>query len=55
MSPADPAAAPGPVTDAHLHLWDLAASPYSWLAGAPAPLRRTVTIDDVRGTCSPSG
>ena len=48
MPPADPAAAPGPVTDAHLHLWDLAASPYSWLAGAPAPLRRTVTIDDVR-------
>lgn len=48
MSPVDPAAAPGPVTDAHLHLWDLAASSYSWLAGAPAPLRRTVTIDDVR-------
>ncbi|MDN5820914.1 MAG: amidohydrolase family protein, partial [Brachybacterium sp.] len=38
-----------PVTDAHLHLWDLAESPYAWLAGAPAPLRRTVGIDDVRG------
>ncbi|ASK65873.1 metal-dependent hydrolase [Brachybacterium avium] len=38
-----------PVTDAHLHLWDLAESPYAWLAGAPAPLRRTVGIEDVRG------
>ena len=37
-----------PVTDAHLHLWDLGASPYAWLAGAPAPLRRTVSIEDVR-------
>lgn len=37
-----------PVTDAHLHLWDLEASPYAWLAGAPAPLRRTVGIEDVR-------
>src|SRR5690606_4154051 len=36
------------VTDAHLHLWDLGASPYAWLAGAPAPLRRTVSIEDVR-------
>jgi L-fuconolactonase len=44
--PADPAA-PAPVTDAHLHLWDLAESPYAWLAGAPEPLRRTVTFDDV--------
>ena len=42
MTPADP------VTDAHLHLWDLAASPYAWLAGAPEALRRTVDIDDVR-------
>ncbi|WP_245851195.1 amidohydrolase family protein [Brachybacterium vulturis] len=38
-----------PVTDAHLHLWDLAESPYAWLAGAPTPLRRTVGIDEVRG------
>lgn len=30
------------ITDAHLHVWDLAESPYAWLAGAPAPLRRTV-------------
>lgn len=43
---ADPA--PGPVTDTHLHLWDLEQSPYAWLAGAPAPLRRTVGIEDVR-------
>lgn len=44
----DPAPTPGPVTDAHLHLWDLERSPYAWLADAPAPLRRTVTIEDVR-------
>ena len=36
------------VTDAHLHLWDLAESDYAWLAGAPEPLRRTVSVDDVR-------
>lgn len=42
MTPAEP------VTDAHLHLWDLAASRYAWLAGAPEALRRTVDIDDVR-------
>ena len=55
MSPADPApgpvplspGTPDPVTDAHLHLWDLSESPYAWLAGAPEPLRRTVTFDDV--------
>lgn len=42
MTPAEP------VTDAHLHLWDLATSSYAWLAGAPEALRRTVDIDDVR-------
>src|SRR5690606_24760470 len=43
----DPAPQPaGPVTDTHLHLWDLAASPYAWLAGAPAALRRTVRFDE---------
>ena len=55
MPPADPAPGPvplstgsaDPVTDAHLHLWDLDRSPYAWLAGAPEPLRRTVTFDDV--------
>ncbi|HEX7351411.1 amidohydrolase family protein [Brachybacterium sp.] len=36
------------VTDTHLHLWDLAESPYAWLAGADAELRRTVAIEDVR-------
>ena len=29
-----------PVTDAHLHLWDLGAGGYAWLAGAPEGLRR---------------
>jgi aryl-alcohol dehydrogenase-like predicted oxidoreductase len=46
MPPAEPRPGPdpalGPVTDAHLHLWDLAESDYAWLAGAPEPLRRTV-------------
>ena len=40
--------APLPVTDTHLHLWDLTASPYAWLAGAAPELRRTVEIDQVR-------
>lgn len=44
--PASPAA-PEPVTDTHLHLWDLAVSPYAWLAGAPEPLRRTGTAEEV--------
>lgn len=43
-----PSADLAPVTDAHLHLWDLAESSYGWLAGAPEPLRRTVSFDDVR-------
>lgn len=30
-----------PVTDAHLHLWELGASPYAWLEGAPAALRHS--------------
>lgn len=42
MTPAEP------VTDSHLHLWDLEQSPYAWLAGADEPLRRTVSIEDVR-------
>ena len=48
---ASPAGPPGftlPVTDTHLHLWDLAESPYAWLAGAAPELRRTVEIDQVR-------
>ena len=50
-TPASPASPPGsalPVTDTHLHLWDLAASPYAWLAGATPELRRTVEIGQVR-------
>jgi L-fuconolactonase len=31
----------GPVTDAHLHLWNLHQSSYAWLASAPEALRRT--------------
>lgn len=47
MNRPDPQPA-GPVTDAHLHLWDLAESPYAWLAGAPAALRRTVRFGEVK-------
>ncbi|MDO5661697.1 MAG: amidohydrolase family protein [Brachybacterium sp.] len=36
------------MTDAHLHLWDLAASPYAWLDSAPAGLRRTLAWEDAR-------
>lgn len=35
------------VTDAHLHLWDLERSAYTWLSRAPRPLRRTVTFAEV--------
>lgn len=37
-----------PITDTHLHLWDLEQSDYAWLEHAPAPLRRTVEFQDVR-------
>lgn len=35
------------ITDTHVHLWDLSASPYAWLAGAPQ-LRRTTSWEDAR-------
>lgn len=35
------------VTDAHLHLWDLTRSPYTWLGSIPA-LHRTITWADAR-------
>lgn len=34
------------ITDAHLHLWDLEASDYAWMQGAPT-LRRTGTWEQV--------
>jgi L-fuconolactonase len=48
MAVAESPPAQGPVTDTHLHLWDLAESSYAWLAGADEALRRTVSIEDVR-------
>ena len=40
---------PGPVVDAHHHLWDPAVRAYPWMAGdALAPLRRPYTVDDLR-------
>lgn len=35
-----------PITDAHLHLWDLEISDYTWMSGAPQ-LRRNGTWDHV--------
>lgn len=35
-----------PVTDAHLHLWDLAGGGYGWLSGAPEGLRRDARWED---------
>lgn len=35
------------VTDAHLHLWDLSASTYRWMQGAPTSLRRTARWEEV--------
>jgi L-fuconolactonase len=35
------------ITDAHLHLWNLDRSPYTWLDGVPG-LHRTVSWDDAR-------
>ena len=53
--PAAPASSPReqhgdalPVTDTHLHLWDLTQSPYAWLQGADPQLRRTGTFAEIR-------
>lgn len=35
-----------PVTDAHLHLWDLGGGGYAWLSEAPAGLRRDARWED---------
>lgn len=35
-----------PVTDAHLHLWDLSGGGYAWLSDAPADLRRDARWED---------
>jgi L-fuconolactonase len=44
--PGTTGAAPG-ITDAHLHLWDLARSPYTWLDGVPG-LHRSIGWGDAR-------
>lgn len=43
------------VTDAHLHLWDLTASAYAWMQGAPAALRRTARWEEVAPAAVASG
>src|SRR5690625_5267298 len=35
-----------PVTDAHLHLWDLGGGGYAWLSGAPERLRHDARWED---------
>jgi L-fuconolactonase len=48
MSAPDSALDQAPVTDSHLHLWDLEKSPYTWLQGADPQLRRTGTFAEIR-------
>src|SRR5699024_2843251 len=43
---ADPAGRALPVTDAHLHLWDLGGGGYAWLSGAPERLRHDARWED---------
>lgn len=42
-----PGAEPAGITDAHLHLWNLDRSPYTWLDGVPG-LHRTISWADAR-------
>ncbi len=37
------------IIDAHLHIWDPEAGPYTWLTRAPAVLNRAYTLDDCAG------
>ncbi|GAA1324473.1 amidohydrolase family protein [Pseudonocardia xinjiangensis] len=38
---------PGPVVDAHLHVWDPALTSYPWLVGGPPVINRAFALDDV--------
>jgi predicted TIM-barrel fold metal-dependent hydrolase len=38
---------PGPVVDAHLHVWDPALASYPWLVGGPPVVNRAFALDDV--------
>src|SRR5690349_10769242 len=37
-----------PIIDAHFHIYDPAALPYSWIGRLPPALRRPFTLDDYR-------
>ena len=49
-------AAPGPVVDAHHHLWDLSVRDQDWITGsALAPLRRSFRLDEFERTARAAG
>jgi L-fuconolactonase len=43
------------IIDAHLHVWDLAASGYPWLGPALAPIDRTFEFDEIRPALDRAG
>ncbi|WTL79415.1 amidohydrolase family protein [Streptomyces sp. NBC_01518] len=50
-----PAVEPSLLVDAHHHLWDLDQRPQPWLGEAAlAPIRRSFTLDDLRGQATRS-
>ena len=44
-----------PIVDAHLHLWDLERSDYSWITPELGPLHTTITADRARGELTSAG
>jgi len=57
MTLESPAAADGPVVDAHHHVWDVSAHPQPWLASHPAlaPLRSRFTVADLAPLAAAEG
>jgi L-fuconolactonase len=47
--------APGPVVDAHLHIWDLEGSDYSWLTPELGPLYATFTPEQAQAELRAAG
>jgi L-fuconolactonase len=45
----------GPIVDAHLHLWDLERSDYSWITPELGPLHTTITADRAHGELTAAG
>ena len=46
---------PGPIVDAHHHLWDPAARPYPWMTGPATVLRRRFGPDDLADAVAGTG